>query len=387
MLVGKIKDGVVIDHISAGKGLLILKLLNPEPDAKFVVASNVSSNRYGRKDLLKIEGEYITSSQVDVIGLISPNATVDIIGDHTVKEKHSVRAPAEVLRLIDCKNPNCASKGQLSRFSVRLLDPIEHTYFVCSGCGAKIFYDEAVQQLLAKVSSGVLISRRKIQRELLDLLIKKGGIRLNGSFKLKSGRISPYFVNLGALNDGESLSKLRWIMAGFSSLLLTERMLKDFDFIFGPAYKGINLAALTCEGLNEYIGSNKRYLYDRKEPKLYGDVKMDKEIVGAEYFKSGQKVLVVDDTMTTGETKVDSVKKLSSLGDHEVVGMIVCVDRQEKSLEGDSAIQDVKRTLGIDVFPILTAEAIYDMVKGMLSEQERAAWIDYYRSYGSIRLA
>ena len=208
LLVGKIRDGIVIDHISPNKGLLILKLLDPDQDAEYVVASNVPSTKYGKKDLVKIEGHYLTSSQIDLLGLISPNVTVNVIENYLVKEKRVVKPPAKLSHYLDCDNPTCASRGSLSRFSVTLVEPIEHSHFDCEGCGNRIFYEEAVQQILRKASEGVLISLRKIQREFLDLLIKKGGIRLGQSFKLKSGRVSPYFINLGALTDVESFKEL-----------------------------------------------------------------------------------------------------------------------------------------------------------------------------------
>ncbi len=385
-MVGKIKNGIVIDHIAPGKGLTILKLFDAESDAKMVIATNVPSTSLGKKDLIKIEGNYLTSTQIDILGLISPNATVNLIKDYVVSEKKKVKPPAEIPHLLDCKNPKCASRGLLSRFRVLLTEPIENSYFECMSCGHRIFYEEAIEEILKKISTGVLISLDSIQRELLDLLIKKGGIRLNQSFKLKSGRVSPYFVNFGALTDGESLSKLRWILGGFTWFLLNSHAIKDFEFVFGPAYKGINLATLTCEGLTEFVGLNKRYLYDRKESKLYGDVKMDSEIVGQEYYRPGQKIMVVDDTISTGETKLESIQKLSKLKDREIVGIVVCVDREESSLHGKSAIEEVREALGVQVFPILTASVIYDLVKGILSEEERSAWIEYYNKYGAVRL-
>ncbi len=193
---------------------------------------------------------------------------------------------------------------------------------------------------------------------------------------------------MGALNDGESLSKLRWIFASYIALLLKENILEDFDFVFGPAYKGINLASLVCEGLKEYYGINKRFLYDRKEVKEYGDVAMDGSIVGSEYFQPGQKILIVDDTVTTGRTKAASIKKLDSLGSHRVVAVVVAVDRQETSEEEEvSAVEYLEKTLGVKVHPILTASSIYEMIKGELPPEEREDWIRYYRDYGVVKLS
>ncbi|MCS7142597.1 MAG: aspartate carbamoyltransferase regulatory subunit [Aigarchaeota archaeon] len=384
--VSKIEKGVVIDHIDPCKGLLVYKALNPEPDATSVIAKNVSSKRLGRKDLVKIEGEYLASSQIDLIALISPRSTVNIIDGWRVKEKRRVKPPTEITYILDCKNPVCASRGQMSAFRVNLKEPIEHSHLDCTYCGYRVFYNEAIEAILNKASSNLLFSRSRIKREFLNLLLSKGGLRTEGGYVLKSKRVSPYFVNLGALNDGESLSRLRWILAGYAWILLNEGEIEDFDFIFGPAYKGINLAALTCEGFNEYVGLNKRYIYDRKEIKTYGDTSMDMSIVGAEYLKGGQKILVVDDTITTGFTKVESVKKIIEMGENKVVGVLVCVDRQELSEDGSTATEKLERALNVKVFSILTAREIFESLKPRLDATKKNEWIEYYEKYGAIKL-
>lgn len=386
LLVRRIQKGIVIDHITPCKGILVLNFLNPDPEARVVLVKNVESSKYGKKDLIKIEGEYLTSSQIDILALISPTSTVNVVDEWEVKEKKRVKPPKELLAVIDCKNPACPSKGRNSKFIVNVKEPIEHSYFECKVCGSRTFYQDAINEIIKKASSGVLVSRKKIEKEFLNLLLGKGALRLGGPFKLKSGRMSPYFINLGALNDGESLSKLRWILAGFTAILLNERLIEDFDFIFGPSYKGINLAALACEGLNEFFGTNKRYLYDRKEVKGYGDVAMDREIVGAEFFRPGQKILIVDDTITTGQTKIKSIEKLRTLGEHKVVGVVVGVDRQEIADDGKSAVQHLEDSLGVKVYPILTAKTIYSLIKDGLSEEDRSAWKEYYDKYGVVRL-
>ncbi|MDW8063647.1 MAG: orotate phosphoribosyltransferase [Candidatus Caldarchaeum sp.] len=388
LLVQKIERGIVIDHIAPCKGVLIYSILNPDPGSTAVIAKNVPSAKHGRKDLVKIEGEYITSSLVNVIALISPTATINIISDWRVKSKERVKPPKEVVGVIDCRNPSCMSKGPNSRFSVELNPSIELTTLRCTHCGYIYYYEDAVREITQKASSGILVSRSRVRRELLDLLVRKGGLRYHQRFRLKSGRLSPYFVNVGALNDGESLAKLRWIFASYIALLLQEGLIEDFDFVFGPAYKAINLASLTCEGLKEYYAINKRFLYDRKEVKNYGDVSMDGSIVGSEYFSPGQKILIVDDTITTGKTKIASLNKLSTLGDPKIVAVVVAVDRQEVSEEGGlSAVEYLEKHLGVKIFPILPASTIYEMIKQDLSPEERTDWISYYNEYGVVKLS
>ncbi len=136
---------------------------------------------------------------------------------------------------------------------------------------------------------------------------------------------------------------------------------------------------------------DKRYMYDRKEAKDYGDLSADKVIVGASYFKQGQRILVVDDTMTTGTTKVESVDKLKLLGDHEVVGLIIAVDRQERmgdieKIEEMSAAQYLEDVMGLKVFSIQNIKTIYSLMKDSLGEDLRKLWLDYYDKYGVEKL-
>ena len=159
------------------------------------------------------------------------------------------------------------------------------------------------------------------KREFLLHLVRTGAIRF-GSFRLKSGRLSPYFINIAdAMRTGSDAVKVANAYAARIKELDIE-----FDYIHGAAYKGIPLAALVAMRLSEW-GINKRWGYDRKEEKRYGE---EGAIVGE--LRDGDTVLIVDDVITTGATKVESWLKLASMRrDVKPAGILVAVDREETS--------------------------------------------------------
>jgi len=402
LLVSKIENGIVIDHIPAGKAFQVLRLLKVDPKARALIAQNVESRSHGAKDLIKIEGSYLTSKEIDLIAFVAPSATLNVIEDWQVKEKRRILLPEQIEGIFSCPNPLCPTNAEYTpprtRFDVEADDGVESIKLRCTYCDSLLYYGSILDYINSdgfSLEGGGLVSREKIEQVFLDILMKKGALRLppnpDEPFILKSGRPSPYFVNLGALTDGESLAAVKWAFASYVVLLMEQGLLKDFDYVFGPSYKGISLATLTCEGLKELYGMDKRYMYDRKEEKDYGDLSADKVIVGAGYFEQGQRILIVDDTITTGTTKVESIEKLKLLGKHEVVGFIIAVDRQEKmgdteNIEENGAVQYIEEELGLKVFSIQNIQKIYGRIKDSLDEDLRRLWVDYYSKYGTEKL-
>ena len=402
LLVSKIENGVVIDHIPPGKAFLVLHLLKLDPNARALIAQNVVSGSLGKKDLIKVEGSYLTSKQIDLIALVAPSATLNVIESWVVKEKRPLQLPGLIEGIFKCPNPLCPTNERYTpprtSFKVEADGAVETIKLHCTYCGSILYYGTILDYINSDeftLEGGGLVSKERIEQVFLDVLIKKGALRLppnpDEPFILKSGRPSPYFINMGALTDGESLAAVKWAFASYIALLMEQGELGDFDFVFGPSYKGIGLATLTCEGLNELYGMDKRYMYDRKEAKDYGDMSADKVIVGANYFKPGQRILVVDDTITTGVTKVESVEKLQLLGEHEVVGVIIAVDRQEKlgdteNIEEVGGVQYLEEELGLKVFSLEKITIIYDIIKDSLDEGMKRLWVDYYRKYGTEKL-
>jgi len=206
-------------------------------------------------------------------------------------------------------------------------------------------------------------------------------------FTLKSGRKSPVFVNAGSLIDGSSLLGLAEGYADKIAGLLAKGQIEDFDYIFGPAYKGIPLAALACAMLFKKHKISKKFLYDRKEEKLHGDVKADAIIVGANQFAQGGKILMIDDVITTGAAKFEAYEKLKVLGNFKLVGVLVAIDRQEcggdASTANAGAADEIKQKLGCPLYAIATMGELYSSLAPTLPEGQAAGWRKYFAKWGT----
>ncbi|MHA1238938.1 MAG: orotate phosphoribosyltransferase [Candidatus Odinarchaeia archaeon] len=228
---------------------------------------------------------------------------------------------------------------------------------------------------------------KKWQIELIELLIKKKGL-LFGKFKLKSGRISPYFFNLAnVISDGEGLSK---ISEAYSYALKEFIGLENFDYIYGPAYKGIPLAASIAQTLYNEWRINKRWGYNRKEIKPYG-VDVEKWLVGQ--LKDHDRIIIVDDVATTGETKIEAMNKLKTYSgkkDLAFTGILIMLDRKEKSPTGVYSI-DYLKNFGLPVYSILDAPSIFEYLrvnkiegKKIISDEQYKQFKQYYERYGVL---
>ena len=159
----------------------------------------------------------------------------------------------------------------------------------------------------------------------------------------------------------------------------------DFDAVYGPAYKGIPLAVATTIALQKEQGISKPWIFDRKEKKLHGD---RGSFVGAN-LDSGSRVVLVDDVITTGGTKIDSINKLKTSLKSKVIGIVIAVDRKEKG-NIKSAIEEFKDQTGIPVYAIETIDNIFNYLKttpvdgkNYVSDKIFAKYKEYARKYGS----
>lgn len=172
------------------------------------------------------------------------------------------------------------------------------------------------------------------KKRLFELALSKGNLSF-GSFTLKSGRISPYFFNAGGFDDGASLGALASCYAD----AIVDAGLR-FDMLFGPAYKGIPLAAATAIALNDNHERNVPYAFNRKEAKDHGE---GGQIVGAAL--SGE-VLIIDDVISAGTSVRESIAIISAAG-AVPAGIVIALDRQERGKSEHSAAQEVHRDYGI----------------------------------------
>ncbi len=225
-----------------------------------------------------------------------------------------------------------------------------------------------------------------------SFILSRGALKIakseNEYFKLKSGRLSPVFFNAGSLIDGEALHILANAYADKIAELLKSGKLPSFDYVFGPAYKGIPLGAITCAALFSRYNITKKFLYDRKEAKEHGDVKADSIIVGANQFSHGGRILMIDDVITTGGAKLQAWEKIAKvLHSPKLVGIIVAVDRQECGGDAEKktsgAGEEIKKQLGCALFSILTMGEIYSALAPALPAPDSASWRKYFAKWGT----
>jgi len=210
------------------------------------------------------------------------------------------------------------------------------------------------------------------KKEFIDLALELGVLKF-GEFELKSGRVSPYFFNAGLFNTGYAAAKL----GRYYASAIAESKL-EFDMLFGPAYKGIPLAALAAAALAEHHDIDVPYCYNRKEAKDHGE---GGTIVGGPLEG---RILIIDDVITAG-TAVREAYQLIAATSAEIAGLVISLDREEKGQGNLSAVQEIKSSLGIPVVSIVT---LGDLVESLEEAGEYEAWLEpvmaYRREYGII---
>ncbi|MBK5913968.1 orotate phosphoribosyltransferase [Rhodocyclus purpureus] len=210
------------------------------------------------------------------------------------------------------------------------------------------------------------------RQEFIEFAVARNAL-LFGEFITKAGRKSPYFFNAGLFNDGESLDQLAQF---YASAILARGI--EFDGLFGPAYKGIPLAATAAVALARQ-GCNKPFSYNRKEAKDHGE---GGTIVGA---KLAGRVLIIDDVISAGTSVRESVELIRAAG-ATPCGVVIALDRMERGTGELSAVQEVERDYGIPVIAVASLEDLLAYLHGRadLAANEEAV-AAYRKQYGVSR--
>jgi len=206
------------------------------------------------------------------------------------------------------------------------------------------------------------------QSGFLDYCLRRGVLKF-GEFTLKSGRISPYFFNAGLFNTGADLAALG---SYYAEAIQYSQV--DFDLLFGPAYKGIPLAAITASALYQHHQRDIPYAFDRKEAKDHGEggVTVGAPVQG--------RVMIIDDVITAGTAIRHAMQLIESLG-ASVGAVTIALDRQEKGQGEASAIQEIE-ALGVRVIPIIRLVDILQYLEMRNQTGHLQAVIAYRESYG-----
>ncbi len=209
------------------------------------------------------------------------------------------------------------------------------------------------------------------QREFLDLAIARNALRF-GEFTLKSGRVSPYFFNAGLFDSGAALALLGRAYAD-AAMHAGVR----FDMLFGPAYKGIVLAALTAAALADRHGRDVPFAYNRKEPKDHGE---GGTLVGAPLRG---RVLIVDDVITAGTAIRESLALIRAHG-AEPAGVLIALDREERGQGALSATQELGAEFGLPVIAIARLSDLLSYAAGKADLADQLPRLVAYRErYGA----
>lgn len=203
------------------------------------------------------------------------------------------------------------------------------------------------------------------------------GVLKFGTFKLKSGRIAPYFLNAGEYKTGAQIKRL----GEFYADCIHENGIQ-VETLFGPAYKGVPLALSAAVALYEKYGQDVNFCFDRKEVKDHGEGGM---FVGKQP-QDNEKLVIVEDVMTSGKALKEVLPKLRGAANVNITGMVITVDRMEKALDSDkSAVQQAWAEEGVKVYSIVNIQDIVAALEtGVIEGKEHVPAIrEYLAQYGA----
>jgi len=210
------------------------------------------------------------------------------------------------------------------------------------------------------------------KRDFIEFM-ETAGVLTFGDFTTKSGRKTPYFVNTGNYKTGMHISRL-----GDWYATRVAQSGEQFDALFGPAYKGITLAAATAASLYRNHGVDVPFFYNRKEAKDHGE---GGSLIG--YVpKDGDRIVIIEDVVTAGTAVRESLVLLKAAADVAVTALFVSVDRMERGTGGSSTLDELRDEFGINIYSIINARDIIDSLPegdGRIAKMEA-----YLAEYGRV---
>ena len=220
------------------------------------------------------------------------------------------------------------------------------------------------------------------KKEFIDFMLECDVLKF-GSFTLKSGRHSPFFMNAGAYVTGSQLRRL----GQYYAKAIHENFGDGFDVLFGPAYKGIPLSVATAIAYSELFGKEVRYCSNRKEAKDHGDA----GILLGSHLKDGDRVVIIEDVTTSGASIEETFPIIKAQGDIKIVGEIVSLNRMEKAKDSDKCALDViKEKYGFKTAAIVTMDDVIESLwkvdgSGKITNELKKELDDYYAQWGAAR--
>jgi len=186
------------------------------------------------------------------------------------------------------------------------------------------------------------------KKQFAEFLVSADALQF-GKYKLKTGRVSPYYFNSSKFNTGLLIEQL-----GQHYASAIQQHAPECTLVFGPAYKGIPLCVTVATALSKKVNRNIGYFFNRKEIKTHGD---QGTLVGR-LPQPGDKLVMVDDVFTDGHTKIESVDLVRELCKIEFTAILVALDRMESSSSGEDAIAEFKLKTGVPVWSIITIQEV-----------------------------
>lgn len=220
------------------------------------------------------------------------------------------------------------------------------------------------------------------KKEFIEFMVESEVLKF-GDFTLKSGRKSPFFMNAGAYVTGSQLSRL----GEYYAKAIHDHYGTDFDVLFGPAYKGIQLSVATTIAFSRLYGKEIRYCSNRKEVKDHGDTGI---LLGSK-IKDGDRVVIIEDVTTSGKSIQETFPIIQAQGDVTILGLMVSLNRMEKGLETDKcALDEIQEKYGFPANAIVSmadvVECLYNRPfqgRLIIDDKMKEAIDKYYEQYGA----